>query len=344
MKSGIKPFAQQGHYTEAHNLIFDYIMPRVSPNAFKVLCLILRRTKGWGKSSESISYDDIIAGTGIKSDATISRAIIELLEMGCIVKRDGAIKSAATAYALNRKYEIPAEDDRNAREASLASKNEARTDQILASKNEAGGESRTSKIEARLASKNEARTDSVLSTLKESTKNQVSTYVQSESTRAKKSSEISSQNNEKYDSQNPSQGSPQKPYLEGEADRRFESEYFLAVCRACARGPTGISFAMKCKLSVAAVTLEAEGYTPQQIEEAGQLWPHPTAPYPNQLMDNIKALLNRKEVNPNGTNQPNYAGSRTVGRKPAVVEHNTAMLHKFIESRQRAAEIRERKR
>jgi hypothetical protein len=107
----------------------------------------------------------------------------------------------------------------------------------------------------------------------------------------------------------------QRPYIEGEVDARFQSAHFLAMCRACARGPTGISFAMKCKLSVAAVTLEGEGYTPAQIEEAGRLWPMPMPPRPEQLQDDIKAILNRKEVNQRGSHSGNHRGN---GRSAAA--------------------------
>jgi hypothetical protein len=67
----------------------------------------LRRTKGWGKRADAISYAQIKDGTGIKSDTTVSRAIGELLEMNCILSKGNPDQRITSQYALNRKYEIP---------------------------------------------------------------------------------------------------------------------------------------------------------------------------------------------------------------------------------------------
>ena len=104
--SEIKPFHDQGHYTEVHNMAFDYIMPRVSGSAWKVLCLIIRKTKGWGKRSDEISYSQIKDGTGIKNDLTVKKALGELLKLGCILKRAGETQFKPTRYALNRNFAI----------------------------------------------------------------------------------------------------------------------------------------------------------------------------------------------------------------------------------------------
>jgi hypothetical protein len=102
----IKPFQEQGHYTEVHNLAFDYIMPRVSSSAWKVLSLIIRRTKGWGKKFDEIPYAQIKEGTGIKSDPTVDKALKQLRQMGCILSKKGATQFESTKYMLNRNFTI----------------------------------------------------------------------------------------------------------------------------------------------------------------------------------------------------------------------------------------------
>jgi hypothetical protein len=41
----IKPFADQGNFTAIHNYVFDVIMPSLPPNAWKVLCFVIRKTQ-----------------------------------------------------------------------------------------------------------------------------------------------------------------------------------------------------------------------------------------------------------------------------------------------------------
>ena len=46
MGEKIKPLARPG-WTMFNNYILDHIMPDLSPNAWKVLCVAIRRTIGW---------------------------------------------------------------------------------------------------------------------------------------------------------------------------------------------------------------------------------------------------------------------------------------------------------
>lgn len=71
----IKPFAEQGHYTAVHDAIFDEVMPVCPPNAWKVLCYIVRKTRGWNKESAQLTCEAIREGTGIKSDSTLRRTL-----------------------------------------------------------------------------------------------------------------------------------------------------------------------------------------------------------------------------------------------------------------------------
>lgn len=103
----IKPFSDQGHYTGVHNIIFDYVMPRVSHTAFKVLCFIIRKTKGHGKKCDEIPYTAFFEGTGISSPTTINKAIKELEDEKIILKKSRDVRFGSVKYALNRSYEIP---------------------------------------------------------------------------------------------------------------------------------------------------------------------------------------------------------------------------------------------
>jgi hypothetical protein len=78
----IQPLAVSKKLTKFSNDVIDHIMPRVSPNAWKVLTVIVRQTVGWvedrqtmkRKDWDEISYSQFSARTGIGSSETIRRA------------------------------------------------------------------------------------------------------------------------------------------------------------------------------------------------------------------------------------------------------------------------------
>jgi hypothetical protein len=100
----IYPFADPNiKYTMMDNYLFDHIMPVVKPNAWKILCLIIRKTRGWHKATDQISFSQIKAGTGISSDETVNNALKQLVGKGYILATKGG-QWDATAYAINTKY------------------------------------------------------------------------------------------------------------------------------------------------------------------------------------------------------------------------------------------------
>lgn len=100
----IFPFADPGRkYTMMDNYLFDYIMPLVKPNAWKILCLIIRKTRGWHKTSDQISFSQIKAGTGISSDETVNNALKQLIGQGYILADKGG-QWDATVYAINTNF------------------------------------------------------------------------------------------------------------------------------------------------------------------------------------------------------------------------------------------------
>ncbi|MBU2051339.1 MAG: replication protein [Gammaproteobacteria bacterium] len=102
----IKPFAEQGNFTQIHNVVFDEIMARVRPSSFKVLMAIIRKTIGWQKTEDAISFSQLREITGIKSNDTIYAATAELTDMQLIIVTPGGYETS-TSYRLNIDFELP---------------------------------------------------------------------------------------------------------------------------------------------------------------------------------------------------------------------------------------------
>jgi hypothetical protein len=101
----VRPFARHGHYTQMDNALLDYLMPVLSANAWKTLCFIMRQTAGKQKDEAQLSYATIKEGTGIASDATLSKTLAELVEGGLIVATTTK-KDEAKSYSLDSTLEI----------------------------------------------------------------------------------------------------------------------------------------------------------------------------------------------------------------------------------------------
>lgn len=100
----IYPFADPNvKYTMMDNYLFDHIMPIIKPNAWKILCLIIRKTRGWHKAADKISFSQIKALTGISSDETVNNALKQLVGDGYILAKKGG-QWDATEYAINTNY------------------------------------------------------------------------------------------------------------------------------------------------------------------------------------------------------------------------------------------------
>ena len=124
MSETVKPF-DAGRWFPIHNAVFDVIMPEISPNAWKILCVAIRHTWGWKanrngdpkerKQWDHIPYSQFKAASGISSYATVKRALDECLERGFLLRRqpldaDGNPQMVRGKpyfeYALNRDYEL----------------------------------------------------------------------------------------------------------------------------------------------------------------------------------------------------------------------------------------------
>lgn len=106
------PFANQNErFTIMDNFLFDHIMPTIKPNSWKILCLIVRKTNGWHKEDDQLSYSQIRDGTGIASQSTVQAGLKELTETNLIIQTSGDTRWEAFTYSLNRSYSIMIPDE-----------------------------------------------------------------------------------------------------------------------------------------------------------------------------------------------------------------------------------------
>jgi hypothetical protein len=120
MSKRIKPLANP-QYTQVPNYALDRIMPHVSANAWRVLCVIIRATWGWTDEGSptkrredwQLSYATIKRRSGIGSYTTIKKAIDELLEPpGYILRKSAPLPAHAGSrepsylYSLNRELQV----------------------------------------------------------------------------------------------------------------------------------------------------------------------------------------------------------------------------------------------
>ena len=115
--SKLRPF-DAGGWFPIHNAVFDVIMPLLSPNGWKILCVAIRQTWGWVADSDGdprnrrewdrVSYSQFTAKAGIKSRSTVSRALKECLDSGYLLRHQVGTERGMPAYvyALNREFEI----------------------------------------------------------------------------------------------------------------------------------------------------------------------------------------------------------------------------------------------
>lgn len=99
------PFQPQDNFTVFSNYVLDVIMPELKPTHWKVLCFIIRKTIGWQKANDILSYSQIMQGTGISGRATVNSALKELIELNYISVIE-TNNGEANGYKLNTGYNI----------------------------------------------------------------------------------------------------------------------------------------------------------------------------------------------------------------------------------------------
>ena len=85
------------------NAFVDDVLADLGGSACKVYLLIVRKTRGWQKEKDCISYSQIQKIAGVKSHETIKNALNELLELGLIKVKQGNEKTP-NQYRLNDNY------------------------------------------------------------------------------------------------------------------------------------------------------------------------------------------------------------------------------------------------
>ena len=79
--------------TAIPNLLLDKVMPKLGETSWKLLCVVVRQTRGWRmpdgsrKQADWMSHSQLRRRTG-RSSAAVSRAIDVLVRSGIIVVRD----------------------------------------------------------------------------------------------------------------------------------------------------------------------------------------------------------------------------------------------------------------
>lgn len=114
----LRPF-EAPTFTQISNYALDHIMPSLSGNQWKILCVIIRATWGWedresptGRREEDVlSYSQLQERSGIKGNITIKRSLDVLLEQDYITRRAGApskhgLLLSPFAYRLNTDFEV----------------------------------------------------------------------------------------------------------------------------------------------------------------------------------------------------------------------------------------------
>ena len=69
------------------NAVIDEYLSQMSGNALKCYILIVRKTRGWQKTHDSLSISQIQKFTGIRKEETVQKAINELIALGLIGKQ-----------------------------------------------------------------------------------------------------------------------------------------------------------------------------------------------------------------------------------------------------------------
>ena len=69
------------------NAVIDEYLSQMSGNALKCYVLIVRKTRGWQKTHDSLSVSQIQKHTGIRKEETVQKAINELIALGLIGKQ-----------------------------------------------------------------------------------------------------------------------------------------------------------------------------------------------------------------------------------------------------------------
>jgi len=98
------------NYTQFPNWLIDEVLPVCTPHEWKVVCAIIRKTNGWNKERDRISYSQFEKLTGIKNKKTLSNAIVGLVDKGLIDRKKHGKQSFT--YQVTSYRSVPVEESK----------------------------------------------------------------------------------------------------------------------------------------------------------------------------------------------------------------------------------------
>ena len=103
------------NFTQTPNILIDEWLPILSPTEFKLIMVIVRKTFGWHKESDTISLKQLVKATGMSKQGCIN-AIDGLVKHGLIFKIQscGEYGQLPNSYRLDiEKPDAPFEDEKS---------------------------------------------------------------------------------------------------------------------------------------------------------------------------------------------------------------------------------------
>lgn len=95
-------------FTPTFNSFLDYWTPRLHPDLFKIVMLIVRATFGGNREKAKLSISQIEKGTGL-SRQTVIRQVNEGLKID-LLERDEIFGTLSYTYSLGRERNFDTED------------------------------------------------------------------------------------------------------------------------------------------------------------------------------------------------------------------------------------------
>jgi phage replication O-like protein O len=95
------PQKENGHTDIAHEILETLARQRLSPNEWRVLMVIFRKTYGWQKSEDRIPLSQFVKMTDMKKP-NVHRAITQLIRRNIVIRTDN--KKRAT-YRFQKNWE-----------------------------------------------------------------------------------------------------------------------------------------------------------------------------------------------------------------------------------------------
>jgi len=96
------------NFTQAPNYFFDVLLNQLSSTEVHVMCAIIRKTYGWHKAEDKISFSQLTKATGLAL-STVQNAIKKLVDKGIVVSKivDGI---RAYSFIVNKEHTVTSKE------------------------------------------------------------------------------------------------------------------------------------------------------------------------------------------------------------------------------------------